>query len=728
MRVLVARTLVAGSLLVPSLMSAGSSASTVLERDVEVAGPSGAVLTSWPAYDEGIDRFAVRPASTEGGVVVTASSSDATATIRVNGAAAANGEPLSVPDVAPGDEVNVQITDAAGTSNQSWIVVPPGFPELTAPGPRPGLANGLVFLTLASFLGGTYTTLVDPYGVPTYVSTQNGSDFKRAADGDGYSIATPVDSGGYAIRRLDGQLSELGRYRLSGDRAASTDFHDSQVLADGGAVLMGYDVATRAGATWTDAVIEVQDAEGTPTFRWNSKDHVDEESEGLVEGSRQDYAHINSLQRLANGDVLASFRNLSQVMLIAGSAHDGHAAGDVIWRLGGLRNDFTFVADPDSGPCAQHAATLLDDGHLLIFDNGSRLDTSGPIASQTADMCPTPGDPAGPRVARPQSRITEYALDTSTVPPTATLVWSHEPEGRYAPFAGNAQRLPGGNTFAGWSLAEAPQGSAAPVATEVDADGVETWSLFAAPGWFSYRAFKYDAPDLTAPEVAITWPTEGAVVAQDSAFEPDFTCTDAGGSNLEACAADHAPDESLTAQPGTHILSVTATDRAGNSTTRTVAYTVVARPLSPSPTPSPTPPSPTTSSPSQSTAPAAGVAIKKRGGYWRGSIGLSPRAPGLVSAQVRVRNVGSAGRLVLTGSHGNWWSRVRWFAGQRDVTRPIRAGTYRTPRLELGDAVRLRLVVRIRPSDEPLNRVLRLLAANDAGGGKDAARARLAVR
>lgn len=725
MRLVLAVASVLGSALAgPVLVGGGSAAEPQPEHAVLVTGVSASPVTTWPAFAPEVDRFAVRSARAVTGLSVTASSSDPAARVSVNGRPAANGERVEVRGLEAGDEVNVQIQDSGGRSNQSWIVLPAGFPPLKASGPAPGLAEGQVFLTLASFLGGTYTALVDAHGVPTYASPEDGSDFKRAADGNGYSIATPVSTGGYAVRRLDGRLDEVERHQLAASPAASTDFHDSELLPDGSVALLGYDVATRAGATWTDAVIEVQDPTGAPGLTWNSKDHVGEESEGLVDRSRDDYAHINSLQRQPNGDVLASFRNLSQIMLIAGSDHAPYDAGDVIWRLGGLRNDFVFVDDPWSGPCAQHAATLLPDGHLLVFDNGSRRDDTGPIATQTADMCPTPGDPAGPRVARPQSRITEYELDITATPPTARLVWSHAPDGRYAPFAGNAQRLPNGNTFAGWSLAEAPAGAGAPVATEVATDGTELWSL-AAQGWFTYRAFKYAAPDQVPPTVEVSSPADGAVLVQGADVATGIDCSDRGGSNLDTCVADRPLGASLTARTGTQSLNVTATDRSGNATTRTVTYTVV--PAPPAPTPAPA-----------TGAATADVAIKHAGGRWHG-VGTTRRhdqvitirtvAPARATAHVRVRNTGSApGRLVLAGSGGNRWSHVRWFAGRRDITARVRAGTFRTRQLAPGQAVRVRMVVRTVPTDRHRSRTLRLGAANRDGAGGDVVRVRLTSR
>jgi hypothetical protein len=716
------------------LLSTSSEGAVVPVHDVTVSALPGASLTTYPAFDPDVDRYAVRSGQDVDGLSVTASSTDPQASISVNGRRVANGSPHAVQGLDPGDEVNVQITDAAGTSNQSWIVLPARFPDVGATGPHEDLAPGKVFLTLSSFLAPPFSAVVDERGVPAMVFNENASDFKKAhSDPDHYSIARPVQAGGYRITELDEQFEEVRSHRLTGDKASSTDFHDSTLFPDGSALLMGYDYLTRDGGVWTDAIIQRVDPAGEATFTWNSKDHVDE-AEGLVDRTAHDYAHINSMQELPSGDVVASFRNLSQVMLIAGSDHDGHEQGDVIWRLGGLRNDFEFIDDPHAGPCAQHAAEFLPNGHLMIFDNGSRRDDGGPIAPQTADMCADPDDMDGPRIARPQSRVTEYALDTTTTPPTATLVWSHEPTGRYAPFAGNAQRLANGNTIVGWSQSEVPSG-VRPVATEVTEAGEEIWSLTAGGGHFSYRAFKYDAPDRIVPEVTVTAPANGTTVEQGARLTLDIGCRDAGGSNLDICGTVDLRSGDLlpTEQPGTHEVVVRATDRAGNEATRSIRYTVTPAPVSaPSPTVTPSPTATPTPGPAR-----ADAAIRKSGGSWKGrdtyatrkqTVRLRALAGTTTRLHVRVANAGgTARRLTLSATSGGRQVTGRWYAGRRDVTPAVLAGTYRTPRLELGESMRLRLVVALGRGASGV-RTLRLSAAAPGGTAPDVVRARLTIR
>jgi hypothetical protein len=92
----------------------------------------------------------------------------------------------------------------------------------------------------------------------------------------------------------------------------------------------------------------------------------------------------------------------------------------ILWQLGGARNQFTFVNDPLGGFDSQHTARILPDGHLLIFDNGW---THSP----------------------PASRAVEYVLDPVRM--TATMVWQYSANPPiFNDFTGSAQRLANGNT------------------------------------------------------------------------------------------------------------------------------------------------------------------------------------------------------------------------------------------------------------------------------------------
>ncbi|MGC3998788.1 MAG: aryl-sulfate sulfotransferase [Anaeromyxobacter sp.] len=162
---------------------------------------------------------------------------------------------------------------------------------------------------------------------------------------------------------------------------------------------------------------------GAVEFAWSAWDHL-EVTDAInlpfpAEPAGQDLDHPNSLQVTPEGDYLVSFRNLDAVWRLDG------LTGEVQWRLGGVRSDFTFLDDPQGGFSGQHTASLLPDGHLLVFDNGTHHEP-------------------------PASRAAEYALDLEAH--TARLVWSFTPPGGgFNQFTGSAYRDAAGTTWVGMS-------------------------------------------------------------------------------------------------------------------------------------------------------------------------------------------------------------------------------------------------------------------------------------
>jgi hypothetical protein len=120
-------------------------------------------------------------------------------------------------------------------------------------------------------------------------------------------------------------------------------------------------------------------------------------------------AHVHPL--FAEGHILISIRNLNVVAILDAEAKR------FLWIWG--PSNVTF----------QHHPVLLDDGHILLFDNGTE-----------------------------QSRVLE--ID----PLTYRIVWSYGPvEGFFSPTRGGNQRLPNGNTLitesdTGWVFEVTPEG------------------------------------------------------------------------------------------------------------------------------------------------------------------------------------------------------------------------------------------------------------------------------
>ncbi len=82
--------------------------------------------------------------------------------------------------------------------------------------------------------------------------------------------------------------------------------------------------------------------------------------------------------------------------------------------------------------------------------------------------------------------------------------------------------------------------------------------------------------DRTAPQAHAVTPAEGASFVQHEQVAASFSCSDAGGSDVDTCVGTVADGADIdTSTVGTRSFTVTATDAAGNTRTVTRSYTVV---------------------------------------------------------------------------------------------------------------------------------------------------------
>jgi hypothetical protein len=131
--------------------------------------------------------------------------------------------------------------------------------------------------------------------------------------------------------------------------------------------------------------------------------------------------------------------------------------GEIIWRLGGKRNQFEFINDPD-GFNYQHDVRRLANGHITIFDNGNYH---------------TP----------PYSRAIEYQLDEGLLKAEKVFEFRHNPD-IHSGKLGNVQGLSTGNTIIGWGLHKT-------AVTEIRPDGTTVFELDFTDNVYSYRAFRF---------------------------------------------------------------------------------------------------------------------------------------------------------------------------------------------------------------------------------------------
>ena len=541
---------------------------------------SGTGVVTYPDFDESIERYGITTtAATAGTVTVQVATSG---TVTVNGRPAPGGT-RTVGGLEPGDEIAVFIADGSGTARYSYVYLPAGFPLLermpaeSSAGP---LAPGLVLLTLGKWTSPSpfFETAVDANGVPAFVRQQNHAmDFQRQPNGS-YTVfhqPTPSVPSGQFLVELDSRFEQVATHRTQAP-LVNTDGHDAIIEEDGSVWLMAYEPSDETDPTAPiDAEIQRIEPDGTVSFSWSS--NTLPLSESMT--THPDYAHVNSFQVMKDGDLLVSFRHLSSVFKIATSARGDIDQGEIIWKLGGRDSNFDFPVG-DGGPCAQHTAHELENGNILMFDNGSLPPptspppTGPPPLNAPPAFCVDPADPAGDAVGRTQTRVVEWELnqpDGGTW--TAEPVWEYDPPLQFAIFAGSSQRMANGNTVIGWA-AETDA-----VATEVDSDKRLVWGIRdpqSGSRYFTYRAHKAAVPDATPPRVSTTL-ADGSTYVEGSTVAFDYQCTDRGGSSLVGCSGPVASGGALdTSRPGAHTVVATATDGAGNRTTVTRTYTVLA--------------------------------------------------------------------------------------------------------------------------------------------------------
>jgi hypothetical protein len=655
--------------------AAPTAAVPVPERALSVTGTE---VEMYPAFDPAITRYAVTTTTNTGGSLTIDATPGPSETVTVDGQHVTDA--TDVHSLTPGDEVSVVFSSSTGRSGYSIVYLPDQFPRLDVIGGAkaayPGVADGLIGLTLTTFATGpSFSTIVDRNGVPVWVVNAAGGDLdlkQQPLTGDLtiFRPATGAGKTGSRLVTLDDSFGEASSIEVA-DPLTNTDDHDAEKLADGSTLLLGYE----PNGTDIDSTIQKVDAGGNVVFQWSSAPYRDESVNFWTPPAfpgMTDYAHVNSIQEVPDGtgDVIASFRHFSSVYRIATRDHDGVQKGDVVWKFGGRHSDFTFPDDPYNGPCAQHAASLTPDGHLMVFDNGS--------ANWSGAMCIDPSDPLGTPIERPFTRVAEYSLDT--VAGSASLVWSYGPDD-YAPdtmfafFAGSARRLANGNTLIGWAS------EMKATATEVDSAKNELWAI-QVPTGNNYKTYRAALITALAPGATFSGPADHATVLVGDQVPADATCRDFAGRSIDTCEVTGLLDGKLdTRTAGTRTWQVTSSYGAGNTTTITRHYTVRAATRRPD-----------------------GLIRKAGSSTWKGGNVYGAATGQTVRQHVRsrhpaksfwsVQNDGErSDGFLLKGTAGSARFKVRYFAGGTDVTSAVVAGTYRTPTLAPGASTVLRVKV-----------------------------------
>lgn len=289
-----------------------------------------------------------------------------------------------------------------------------------------------------------YIAIVDNYGTPVFFRLMPGVavSMRLLKDGTiGYIHGAPrklylmdemlnvtdtINTEGYTLDGHDWDIDDDGNYNrlVFGKYTRTVDM--SQLITGGNPatelgefVIQEFDTNNNLISTWySENLFDILDSN-------DESDFVDFLEESI------DYIHLNSVAISSDTSFITSSRHMDEITNI------DRRTGEVIWRLGGKKSDFSFINDTFKFT-HQHCPRILENGNLLLFDNGNGRE---PVFSSAV----------------------EYELDLVNM--TATLVNRfRRPTDVFAASDGATQRLANGNTVVTW-------GKIWPSLTEFHPDG-----------------------------------------------------------------------------------------------------------------------------------------------------------------------------------------------------------------------------------------------------------------
>lgn len=170
-------------------------------------------------------------------------------------------------------------------------------------------------------------------------------------------------------------------------------------------VIGGLPGSERDGVMWGDVIQEIT-PKGDVVWEWIGHEHLDPQKDITNDMCpRSTWTHADSVEQLADGDILVTLMKNDSIAII------NKKSGNISWRWG-----LEEIALP-------HGARELDNGNILLFDNGMQRKCNPMTASRVIEVCPD----------------------------TEEMIWAFgDDEDRAIFFSStmsNAQRLPNGNTL-----------------------------------------------------------------------------------------------------------------------------------------------------------------------------------------------------------------------------------------------------------------------------------------
>ena len=535
---------------------AGQSAQAVapytpLAHQLSALSVTGPARGPYPAFDPDVLHYAMECAAGQT-ITLTLSAAESSTRVAVNGVQRPSQN--AVVELTGLDGYSdIPITLSGGQGGATTYVLhcfQENFPDISTE-QGPGATEELIGFSLNTRPGLDiygFLVIVDNNGVPRVhrrIGTRANAFRPQSSETYPFSYSVPDAQTTDVWILVDRELNELERVTTVPPLLA-TDKHDFIILDNGDYLLLSYEPVLRDFSSLIDSdgnpappnpdrsdgrysvqdtAIQIRPAAGAPKLTWYSWDHMAAQDCGRNPFPAGDWAHGNSLW-MSDGVIVASFRACGKVLAIDA------ATGDVVWRLGRSYRapeewgsdelsghgrgkgpaPMTILNDPYGEFCGQHSAQVLDNGHLLLYDNGF----------------PCVRDPAtgvSRRESGVFSRAVEYAID----PDNGEAIFQrhhslHGDFNRGAWAAGLVEPMDNGDWLVSWGFSNGERITAVPVdesVTQVDPDtGTEKFSINVQidhVGEESIHVRAYPLSPVTLADEPVALEAEIAVSASNSA-------------------------------------------------------------------------------------------------------------------------------------------------------------------------------------------------------------------
>ncbi len=268
--------------------------------------------------------------------------------------------------------------------------------------------------------------------------------------------------------------------RFSAGNGYSADLHEFTLTPKGDALIEAYSpvcvtpVCNPLDAdenNWPlmDAVIQLVDPQtGLVEWEWHALGHIDVADSTVIPASHVfDAFHVNSIQSLKHGKILASLRDTSAIYKI------DRSSGKINWTLGGSNSDFKMGRGAKFN--FQHDAQMLSNKRVSLFD-----DAGGPPVYD-------PGYSRG------------LVLDLNKKKGKATVKQEYARNKKtLADSEGSVQKLNGGDRFVGFG--------STPFFSQFTKDGKKVFDAAQPADNGSYRVYRFPwtATPKSDPAIAVT--------------------------------------------------------------------------------------------------------------------------------------------------------------------------------------------------------------------------------